>query len=218
MIEGLVYSQTEFMNNQRSTNTEFSDSLRNLNSKVEFLATQGKMLETQIAQQAASSSRPQGTLPGKPDINPREHANAVTLRNGKEYEGPKMPEEEEQQQPQKEAQIAPAPTSAAAQPHHAAAQPPVEPPNHGKTAPDKVKHAETSKYIPPHRFVPFPQRLVKNKLDQQFAKFVDHLKMLNITIPFTEAITQMPTYAKFLKDILSNKRTIEEVGTVSLNE
>ena len=70
MIEGLVYSQTEFMNNQRATNTEFSDSLRNLNNKIQFLTTQ-------IAQQAASSSRPQGTLPGKPDINPREHANAV---------------------------------------------------------------------------------------------------------------------------------------------
>ena len=28
----------------------------------------------------------------------------------------------------------------------------------------------------------------------------------------------MPTYAKFLKEILSNKRTIEEVDTVSLNE
>ena len=50
----------------------------------------------------------------------------------------------------------------------------------------------------------------------QFKKFVELLKQLNITIPFTEAITQMPSYAKFLKEILSNKKKIEDNGTVTL--
>ena len=60
-------------------------------------------------------------------------------------------------------------------------------------------------YRPP---VPFPQRLAETKLNEQFAKFIDVLKQLHITIPFTEVLTQMPTYAKFLKDILSNKRSL----------
>ena len=37
-------------------------------------------------------------------------------------------------------------------------------------------------------------------------------------MPFTEVITQMPLYAKFLKDILSKKRKIVEEGIVNLTE
>ena len=35
-------------------------------------------------------------------------------------------------------------------------------------------------------------------------------------MPFTEVVTQMPLYAKFLKDILSKKRKIAEDGIVNL--
>ena len=35
-------------------------------------------------------------------------------------------------------------------------------------------------------------------------------------MPFTEVVTQMPLYAKFLKDILSKKRRIVEEGIVNL--
>ncbi|XP_045791275.1 uncharacterized protein LOC123885979 [Trifolium pratense] len=52
--------------------------------------------------------------------------------------------------------------------------------------------------------------------ERQFKKFVELLQKLNITIPFTEAITQIPSYAKFLKDILTNKKKIEEEETVML--
>ena len=40
---------------------------------------------------------------------------------------------------------------------------------------------------------------------------------LEISIPFTEAVTQMPLYAKFLKEILSKKRRIAEEGIVNLS-
>jgi hypothetical protein len=36
------------------------------------------------------------------------------------------------------------------------------------------------------------------------------LKKLNVNIPFIDVITQIPTYAKFLKDILSNRRKLDE--------
>ena len=35
-------------------------------------------------------------------------------------------------------------------------------------------------------------------------------------MPFTEVVTQMPLYAKFLKDILTKKRKIAEEGIVNL--
>ncbi|CAM8927810.1 unnamed protein product [Rhodiola kirilowii] len=43
------------------------------------------------------------------------------------------------------------------------------------------------------------------------------LKKLYVTLPFHEVITQNPTYAKFLKDIVSSRRVIEESSMVALN-
>ena len=41
-------------------------------------------------------------------------------------------------------------------------------------------------------------------------------KKIKINIPFSEALTQMPHYAKFMKDILSRKTKIVEEGVLSL--
>ena len=41
-------------------------------------------------------------------------------------------------------------------------------------------------------------------------------KKIEINIPFLEALTHMPQYEKFMKDILSKKRKITEEGIVSL--
>ena len=41
-------------------------------------------------------------------------------------------------------------------------------------------------------------------------------KKIEINIPFSEALAQMPNYAKFMNDILSKKRKFAEQGVVSL--
>ena len=64
--------------------------------------------------------------------------------------------------------------------------------------------------------VPFPQRLQKAKKEEQFSKFLEIFKKIEINIPFAEAINQMPNYAKFLKEILSKKKKIVEEGIVNL--
>ena len=64
--------------------------------------------------------------------------------------------------------------------------------------------------------VPFPQRLQKSKIEEQFARFLKTFQKLEISMPFTEVVTQMPLYAKFLKDILSKKRKIVGEGIVNL--
>ena len=85
---------------------------------------------------------------------------------------------------------------------------------------NEEKIGEVARYTPqPYKPpVPFPQRLAKAKLDKQFGRFLEVLKKLYINIPFTKALQQMPTYAKFLKDILSNKRKLEEYETMALTE
>jgi len=54
--------------------------------------------------------------------------------------------------------------------------------------------------------IPFPQRFAKSKLDEKFKKFIEMMNKLYIDVPFTEILTQMPTYVKFLKVILSGKK------------
>ncbi|XP_073221659.1 uncharacterized protein [Cicer arietinum] len=68
-------------------------------------------------------------------------------------------------------------------------------------------------YKPP---IPFSQRFTKAKIEEQFRKFVELLKKVNINISLTEALSQMPSYAKFLKEILSNKRKLDNNETIAL--
>ncbi|GJW91925.1 reverse transcriptase domain-containing protein [Tanacetum coccineum] len=58
----------------------------------------------------------------------------------------------------------------------------------------------------------------EEKEEAQQRKFLENLKQLHISIPFTEALAQMPKYAKFLKGLLSNKARLEEACTVTMNE
>ena len=75
------------------------------------------------------------------------------------------------------------------------------------------KKEEVKAYNPQ---VPFPQRLQKAKLEEQFSKFLNMFKKIEINIPFSEALAQMPHYAKFIKEILRRKRKIAEEGIASL--
>ena len=52
-------------------------------------------------------------------------------------------------------------------------------------------------------------------MEEQFSKFLEVFKTVEINFPFAEALIQMPNYAKFLKDILSKKRKFVE-GVVNL--
>ena len=78
----------------------------------------------------------------------------------------------------------------------------------------ELKNEEVRAYKPP---ISFPQRRHKSKLDDQFAKFLNMFKKLEINVPFTKALAQMPHYSKFMKNIISKKRKIDEDGVVSLS-
>ncbi|GJU74034.1 hypothetical protein Tco_1265439 [Tanacetum coccineum] len=52
----------------------------------------------------------------------------------------------------------------------------------------------------------------------RFRKFFKKLQQLSINIPFVGALERMPKYAKFMKDLLTNKVKFEETSKVTLNE
>ncbi|XP_057719675.1 uncharacterized protein LOC130934103 [Arachis stenosperma] len=65
---------------------------------------------------------------------------------------------------------------------------------------------------------PYPQQLKKKEDDNQFLRFLEIFKKLQINIPFAEAIEQMPHYAKFLKELMTKKRSWKNNETVILTE
>ncbi|CAH9097948.1 unnamed protein product [Cuscuta europaea] len=91
--------------------------------------------------------------------------------------------------------------------------------------PEKQKEGESEEhmmppsnmanYVPP---IPYPQRLKKKNDGAQYRKFLDIFTKLSINIPFAEAIAEIPSYAKFLKGILSNKKKLAEFATIALTE
>ncbi|XP_070046522.1 uncharacterized protein [Nicotiana tomentosiformis] len=55
---------------------------------------------------------------------------------------------------------------------------------------------------------PYPQRLAKQNNENQFKKFIEMMKSLSINVPLVKALKQMPGYAKFMKDLVTKKRSM----------
>ncbi|XP_074271627.1 uncharacterized protein LOC141595559 [Silene latifolia] len=66
--------------------------------------------------------------------------------------------------------------------------------------------------------LPFPHREQKSKLDKQFGRFMEVVKNLQVSVRFTELITQVPGFMKFMMEILTRKRSFDEVETVAFTQ
>ena len=149
------------------------------------------------------TERQPGALPINSEVNPsrdgNEHVKAVMLRSGKELETQAQPPVIEEVET--EEVIQPSQNDDAVK----------EQSNEKQSAGNTTE----AKDNPP---IPYPQRLKKHKLDKQFTKFMEVFKKLHINIPFADALEQMPSYVKFMKDIMSQKRRLADFETVNLTE
>ena len=80
----------------------------------------------------------------------------------------------------------------------------------GEAEESNGKDAEVPiKVIPmPRPPPPFPQRLVKKIEDGKYRRFITMLKQLSINVPLVEALEQMFSYAVFMKDLVTKKRSV----------
>ncbi|XP_023754509.1 uncharacterized protein LOC111902933 [Lactuca sativa] len=65
---------------------------------------------------------------------------------------------------------------------------------------------------PYHPPIPFPNRVRQDKNAEDYQNFLDHIRSLEINIPVLEALSQMLKYAKFVKDLLTNRTKIGEIS------
>ncbi|XP_045797211.1 uncharacterized protein LOC123891391 [Trifolium pratense] len=149
-------------------------------------------LTTQMGQMANAIGQLQaqgsGNLPAQSVPNPNGNVSAITLRSGRVTEPAPAPEKRKK-------------TSA-----------PSSVPEPSATA----ETAETEKaYVPP---IPFPQRVQKNKKNkaEEDKEILDVFSKVAVNIPLLDVIKQIPKYAKFLKDLCTNKRKVKGNERVNL--
>ncbi|XP_039841076.1 uncharacterized protein LOC120700952 [Panicum virgatum] len=65
--------------------------------------------------------------------------------------------------------------------------------------------------------LPFPMRANKLSTDEQFSRFVEMIQQVNINVPLMD-VMKVPTYARYIKDIINNKRPLPTTEVIKLNE
>ena len=80
----------------------------------------------------------------------------------------------------------------------------------GELEDNTAKDTEVPKKVTPMPWPPppFPQRLLKKTEDGKYRCFITMLKQHSINVPLVEALEQMPGYAKFMKDLVTKKRSV----------
>jgi len=67
-------------------------------------------------------------------------------------------------------------------------------------------------------YLPFPRRNRRpQQIDEQFGNFMEVLKKIYINIPLLDAI-QVPTYAKYIRDIINKKRQLPSTEVIKLTK
>ncbi|KAL0404482.1 UNVERIFIED_CONTAM: hypothetical protein Sradi_2089000 [Sesamum radiatum] len=150
-------------------------------ASLQHLGNQMSQIATSVNQLAAQAS---GKLPSQTEANPRENVSAMILRSGNEVQ----PAE-------------PIPTKAKGKEEI-----------HDDTVPhtDKVD----SNSVPPPSSntcaLPFPYRISKSREDEHAREILDTFKKMEINILLLDAIKQIPKYAKFFKELCTNKRKLKD--------
>ena len=160
-----------------------------MKSMMDCMAEMQKQI-TQLTTELAEQ-RKKGQLPSQPEANPKAQCKAIELRSGTSYDSPPLPKDATD------------------------AEDVANTSNTDEVVKTGVDAPVLKQYDPP---LPFPLRGKKNFLDKQFEKFIEILKQLRISIPFADAISQIPSYAKFLKEILTKKRSLEVNACIELSE
>ncbi|XP_058725613.1 uncharacterized protein LOC131596895 [Vicia villosa] len=174
---------------QKVAQEETRSNLRNTGASIKNLEIQ----MSQIAQQMTNSQQ-QGALPSATVTNPRDnnHVNAMTTRSSKSNDKPEKNSDEEDMLIEVDVEI---------KENEVVSQ--------EATGDERVVKEKTVTPKPAVK-LPFPTRNKKKEQhEKNFEKFLEMFKKLELNIPFLEALEQMPTYAKFMKDIISKKRIIE---------
>ncbi|XP_017613919.1 uncharacterized protein LOC108459066 [Gossypium arboreum] len=156
-------------------------------------------IDKQISQLAQTVGRleSQGRLPSQTETNPTENVSAITLRSGIVISPVPIKEPEKIEKDKED-------TSLKSQEEKSS-------PTSGKVIPSLS--FSTYETLPP-----FPGRLARHNKKEDEKEILDIFKKVEINIPLLDVIRKVPKYAKFLKDLCTNRRRLSGNERVNLNE
>jgi hypothetical protein len=153
------------------------------------------MLETWIAQLGAALPHPNGRdFLGQLVVPIKENVKAVMTQSGKTMAEPKTksrkmsPTDPVEEEEKVEAEV------------EAEPRPEKEEENLGKASPNDISDTH---------LLPFSHQAKKPVEDKKFSRFMEVIRRMYVHIPMLDAM-QVLTYARYLKDILNQKRPIPE--------
>ncbi|XP_010490352.1 PREDICTED: uncharacterized protein LOC104768120 [Camelina sativa] len=195
IMQALMDSQKK---NAGEINVKTDNLYSELNGRIETLNTHVRVLENQVAQASARVKAPPGTLPGKSEANPKEFMNAITLRSGKEIEGPPLTKRTERSEvsgqnndPVKNAQQNTDDVVSSGA-------------NEAEKEPDKkLERTYTPK-------LPFPTHRKTKIQEREYAKLKSVVGELQVRLPFIKAVRMVPSLKKYKKEILTDKLSLEQ--------
>ncbi|KAG7583654.1 Retrotransposon gag domain [Arabidopsis suecica] len=217
MLQQLLHGQAAGDKKMAEIQNKVDCSYNDLHVKIEALNSKVKYMESQ----AASTSAPKhpGQLPGKAIQNPREYANAIQLRSGRELrarpnQDPVTEDSEIQEGEDSIQNETPVEDTTKLDqdtpPSDQAKSPQIEKPTADK---GKKKAFVPPPYKPK---IPFPGRFKRDIIEKYRAMFAKHIKELEVRMPLIDAFMLIPDSHKFLKDMVMER--IQEVqGMVVLS-
>ncbi|PIN09707.1 hypothetical protein CDL12_17709 [Handroanthus impetiginosus] len=151
-------------------------------------------LERQVSQLATLVNRleSQGKLPSQTVVKPKQNVSAITLRNGKELKEPIK--------------------TATRNPLEKEAEREVIVPSSQPQKPD----GEKPSLIVVHP--PFPERFAKSKKEEEDKEILETFRKVEVNILLLYAIKRIPRYAKFLKELYTNKKKLKGNERINVGE
>nr|XP_025677593.1 probable basic-leucine zipper transcription factor N [Arachis hypogaea] len=192
-ISNLEMMMEKMIKHQELANKNHEASLRNLERQIGQLSKQ-------------PTERPNNAFPSDTIPNSKKECKAIQLRSRRTLENDKVSNkkevaaEEKDQEKSKKKEEEP-------QASRKGKQVMEEPPQEQRKVVKSYTHP-----------LPYPQRLQKEIKDQQFPKFLEIFKKLEINLPLAEVLEQMSLYAKFLKELINKKRIWNKKETVILTQ
>ncbi|GAU48951.1 hypothetical protein TSUD_285400 [Trifolium subterraneum] len=167
-------------------------------------------LETQIGQiarQVASNNNQPGSFAANTEPNPKEQCKSITTRSGKEIGvgiGDNLRTERavvdarEQKEEKAEERCEAKERNKGVLVENEKNECEGEVSEEKEDSNRKLKDKKSIQKSPTTQHLPYPQVPTKKDKERQYARFLDIFKRLQISLPFSEALEQMPTYAKFM--------------------
>lgn len=209
----------QLLEGQARSEKQLGYELKNLHNKIDGnyhdLNNKFKALENQFVSMTASSSRQQGSLPGKPEQNPKETIKAITLRSGRELPPKVLIKDNEKQGGEVVINVDDDVVIVDEKTNEEILEKIVEAKGKRKIGEEKVENkneAATSTkeklFTPPpyEPKLPFPGRFKKQLLEKYKALFDKQMSEVHLTMPIIDAFMLVPQYSKFLKDAVEQKK------------